>query len=104
VAGPGEGGDRRNRASEGHRVEVPLRALLTIPGGESGVDFGRQVRAEVRGIDRQTPRRPLILNPCPLTTPIPAPCPDASTRDVAAREHVGRHLITQAKAWVLAGG
>jgi hypothetical protein len=52
VNGPGEGGDGHDQAGQRDRVEVPVRALPGVAGGQGGLDLRRQVRAEVGGQDR----------------------------------------------------
>ena len=52
VDGPGEGGDGHDQAGQRDRVQVPVRALLGVAGGQGGLDLGGQARAEVGGEDR----------------------------------------------------
>ena len=51
VDGPGEGGDGHDQGGQRDRVEVPVRALVGVAGGEGGFDFGGQAGAVVGGED-----------------------------------------------------
>jgi hypothetical protein len=52
VDGPRQGGDSHDQAGQRDRVQIPVRALLGVAGGQGGLDLGGQVRAEVRGEER----------------------------------------------------
>src|SRR5580700_5859000 len=52
VDGPGQGGDGHDQAGQRNRVQIPVRALLGVAGGQCSLDLGAQVRAKFRGEDR----------------------------------------------------
>jgi len=56
VDGPGKGGDGDDQGGQRDRVQVPLRALLGVAGGQSGLNLRRQAGprsgARITAVDR----------------------------------------------------